>query len=118
MALAIIDGDLCFVEGEEITHVFEKGPLSRPAYKHMCAWAITNFNPKLSVDELWVNAREAWDNLSEQNKILVWSICNQESQNAQDIRDGLLANLSDYQGLKNVKDAFSEAIRNAVENFK
>jgi hypothetical protein len=118
MALVMVDGDLCLVEGEEITHVFEKGTLSRPSYKHMCAWAITNFDPKLSVDELWANAKEAWDSLSAQNKTCIWSICNQELQNAQDIKDGLLANLSEYQGYPVVKDAYIEAIKSVLINFE
>jgi len=117
MALIIIDGELCVVENEEVTHVFERGNLSRSAYKHMCSWVQTNFSLKLNIHELWEKAQEAWDNLSEQNKMCIWSVCQQEKQNAQDIRDGLLANLKEYQGYSSVKNQFSEAIERVFENF-
>jgi hypothetical protein len=117
MALVYIENDLCLVEGEEVTHTFEKGNLSRASYKHMCAWTFTNFNSKLSPEENWSLAKEAWDSLSEQNKMCIWSICNQESQNAIDISQGLLANLAEYQGYKPVKDAYREAIIKVLENF-
>jgi hypothetical protein len=117
MALVFIENELCLVHGEEIIHVFEREGLSRHAYKHMCTWTITNFNTKLSVDELWLKAREAWDSLSEQNKMCIWSICNQETQNAKDISQGLLANLSEYQGCKSVKDAYADAIKSVLSNF-
>jgi hypothetical protein len=97
---------LCLIEGDEVTHVFEKDTLSRAAYKHMCAWAITNFNPKLSVDELWVNAKEAWENLSDQNKMAIWSICNIEAQNARDIQMVSLQILSSIEERKLLKMRF------------
>jgi hypothetical protein len=117
MALVFIENELCLLDGEEIIHVFERGTLSKASYKHMCAWTITNFRSKLNAEELWSNAKEAWDNLSEQNKVCVWSICEQETQNAKDISQGLLAKLAEYQGYKPVKDAFSEAIIKVLDMF-
>ena len=117
MALMFIDGDLCVVENEEVTHVFERGDLPREAYKHMCSWVHTNFKLKLNIHELWEKAKESWENLSEQNKIYVWGICQQEEQNARDIRDGLLANLKEYQGYNSVKNAYEEAIKKVFDNF-
>jgi len=117
MALVFIDNELCLLEGEEIVHVFERGENSRVSYKHMCSWVISNFGSKLIPEEAWSKAREAWETLSEDHKIAVWSIVNQEHQNAKDITQGLLANLREYQGYKSVKDAFQEAIMKVANNF-
>ena len=117
MALDIIDGELCLVEGEEITHVFERGELDRPAYKHMCGWMQTNFDSKLKIDEQWEAAGKAWEDLSSSHKSLIWSMAQQETRNAQDICEGLLATLAQYQGTVSVKSSFISALRETRDRY-
>ena len=94
----------------------------------MCAWVITNFEswvlrtqlgeaPKLSADELWVQAEKAWDSLSPEHQMTIWAMSVQEEQNAKDISHGLLATLNGYQCLSTVKAAFSDAIKRVREQF-
>ena len=116
--LEVIDGSLHVLENDEVIHEFERGPLSRAAYKHMCAWMQTNFDPKLNIHEQWIHARIAWDSLSLSNQTAVWSIVNYETQSAKDISEGLLATLHGYQGCANVKEEFKKAIQNARDIFE
>jgi hypothetical protein len=115
--MEFIDGELCLVRDEEIVHTFEKGKLPRAAYKHMTAWVQQNFVSEIDPQELWDRAAHVWENLDQQHKIIVWSLAEQESQNAIDISDGLLATLSEYQGLASVKSAFVKAIESARDSF-
>ena len=126
--LETIENELHLLCDGEIIHVFERGTLSRAAYKHMCAWVQTNFEswvlrtqlgeaPKLSADELWVQAEKAWDALSPEHQMTIWSMTIQEEQNAKDISQGLLATLNGYQCLSTVKAAFSDAIKRVREQF-
>lgn len=127
--LETIENELHLLCDGEIIHVFERGrgtlgpdgkakpPLSRAAYKHMCAWVITNFNPKLSADELWVQAEKAWDSMTPEHQMTIWAMTIQEEQNAKDISQGLLATLNGYQCLSTVKTAFSDAIKRVREQF-
>ncbi len=117
--LEYVEGELCIINENsgEITHVFERGNLSKAAYKHMCAWVITNFNPKLSADEQWVQAEKAWDTLTPEQQMTIWVITIQEEQNAKDISQGLLATLNGYQCLSNIKTAFSDAIKRVRDQF-
>lgn len=109
--LETIENELHVVCDGEIIHVFERGTLSRAAYKHMCAWVIANFAPKSNVDELWVQAEKAWDALSPETQAHLFNMSNQEAQCADDIRLGLLATLSEYRGFQFIKDLFADAIR-------
>lgn len=116
MALSMVDGELCLMDGQEITHVFEREggtPLSKAAYKHMCTWAISNFETKFngSPEALWAEAKKAWDSLTPETQGLLLSFQAREDQMIKDIRLGLIATLAGYQGLKSVKDKFAEAIR-------
>ena len=108
-----IDDELCLVNSGEITHVFERGPFSRAAYKHMCAWVISNFESKFngSHETLWAEAGEAWNSLTPETQGLLFALQAREEQMVKDIRLGLLATLAGYQGLKSVKDKFAGAIR-------
>jgi hypothetical protein len=109
-----IDDELCIVNSGEVTHVFERTPpLSRTAYKHMCAWVLSNFDSKFneSPETLWAEAGEAWNSLTPETQGLLFSLQAREEQMVKDIRIGLLATLAGYQGLKTVKDKFAEAIR-------
>jgi hypothetical protein len=109
-----IDGELSVIRNDEVTHVFERTPpLSRTAYKHMCAWVLSNFESKFneSHETLWAEAGEAWNSLTPETQGLLFALQAREEQMIKDIRLGLLATLAGYQGLKTVKDKFAEAIR-------
>ena len=115
-SLAIIDGTLHLLDGDEVVHVFEN---SRPrvAYKHMCAWATTNFTSWVQRTQLWdpetfwAEAERSWTSLSPETQGLLLTLQVKEEQMVKDIRLGLLATLASYQGTKTVKDMFAEAIR-------
>lgn len=116
--MEFIDGELCILNDQgEIIHVFERGDLERAPYKHMTAWVLTNFDPKLDHTDLWTLAKKSWEDMSVPNRMAIWSLCNQEETNVKDIRDGLLATLASYQGIKSVKDAYKEAIKNVCEKY-
>ena len=117
MHLEDIDGELCICDENEIVHTFERADLSRAAYKHMCGWVKKNFDPTLEPDQLWSEAESAWDALTPDQHMLLWSLSVQEQQNAQDICTGLLATLSGYQGLTVVKQAFYDAIQSVANRF-
>jgi hypothetical protein len=112
-----IDGELCLVKDEEIIHVFERGKLPRATYKHMAAWSQKNFDSEIDPQELWTRAARAWDIMDPQHKIIIWSLAEQEAQNARDISDGLLATLAGYQGLATVRSAYVAAIKSVRDSF-
>ena len=118
--LETIENELHIICEGEIIHVFERGTLSRAAYKHMCAWVITNFNIKFKGDseDLWRQAGEAWESLSLPNQTAIWSLVNYERQSAMDISQGLLATLHGYQGSAAVKREFSKAIQRVRNIFE
>ena len=114
-----VDGELCILdENCEIIHVFERGNLSRAAYKHMCACVKEFWDENTPPDVLWAKAEAVWDALTPEQQQLVWSLGVQEQQNAQDICTGLLATLMNYQGLSTVKKAFQVAIKGVLEQFE
>lgn len=102
-----------WVDGELVMndHVFERGDLSRAAYKYMTRWVVDHWDEKLEPEDHWTQAEAAWDALSPEIQAQLWVLSNKEEQNAEDIRLGLLATLATYQGLKTVKKLFEEAIR-------
>jgi hypothetical protein len=113
-----IDGELCILNEEgEVTYVFEREHLSRAAYKHMSEWVRLNFDSKLTYEENWSKADAAWEALTPEHKMLLWSMSQQESQNASDICTGLLATLESYQGLRVVKNMFKDAITSVKNVF-
>jgi len=131
MHLDEIDGELHVLdENNDIIHVFERArrssansdadapALSRAAYKHMCGWVKTHWTPDADPDDLWVRAEQAWDALSADQQAYLWSMSHQEEQNAQDLCTALLAHLSEYRGLENVKKAFSLGIRSVLGQFE
>lgn len=116
MGLELIDGTLHLLgENDEVLHVFERarGTLGPAAYKHMCVWAIANFNSKFEGDPetFWTEAENSWNDLTPETQGLLLALQVREEQMISDIRTGLLATLSDYQGIKSIKDRFAEAIR-------
>jgi hypothetical protein len=102
------DGELCLTDPE---HTFERGNLSRAAYRHMCGWIQNKFDPKLSPEENWSMAEAAWDNLSPEMQGHLHILSLKEVQNGDDIRQGLLATLASYQGGRFIKGLFESAIR-------
>ena len=120
-----VDCELCILdENCEIIHVFERvradgeSALSRAAYKHMCACVKEFWNENADPAEVWTRAEAAWDSLTPEHQMLLWSLSVQEQQNAQDICTGLLATLMNYQGLSTVKKAFQVAIKGVLKQFE
>jgi Rad3-related DNA helicase len=66
------------------------------------------------IENVEEKAQEAWDALSPEIQALMITIRERERQQNQDIHDGLLATLHDYQGAKNIKKAFEKAIRSCL----
>jgi len=120
-----IDGELHILdENHEIVHAWTRTKpdgetlFSRPVYKHMCGWVKTHWTPDADPDDLWVRAEQAWDSLTLDQQAYLWNMSHQEEQNAQDLCTALLAHLSEYRGLENVKKAFYGAIRSVLEQFE
>lgn len=101
-----IDGELVMND-----HVFERGDLSRAAYKYMTQWVVDHWDENLTPDDHWTQAEAAWDSLSPEIQAQLFILSNKEVQNAEDIRLGLLATLASYQGLKVIKQLFADAIK-------
>jgi hypothetical protein len=110
--LEIIENELHILCDGEIIHVFERGGTVGPAaYKHMCAWALSNFSSELKPEELWVQAEKSWTALTPETKGILFALQAKEEQMVEDIRVGLLATLASYQGIKAIKERFADAIR-------
>ena len=107
----IVDGELAIVYGDTAIHIFERGDFSRAAYTYMIDWVQKNTSPNDDPDDTWARAEKAWDALSPETQGLLFTIALKEQQQARDIRDGLLATLHGYQGLKKIKDLFADAIQ-------
>jgi hypothetical protein len=130
MHLEEIDGLLHILdENYETIHLFERETrssqnsdtdrplLSRAAYKHMCGWVKMHWTPESDPNEIWTRAEKSWDELTPEQQMYLWTLSHQEEQNAQDLCTALLAHLSEYRGLKNVKKAFQSAIQSVLEQF-
>lgn len=112
MNFSIIDGELSILNDEgEVEYVFERDNLSRAAYTYMTQWIQDTKKPDEDPGAMWLEAEKAWDVLSPELQAMLIGIANKEKQQARDIRDGLLATLHEYQGFKNIKEAFAESIR-------
>jgi hypothetical protein len=108
---SMIDGELAIILNGEIEHVFERDSLSKAAYTYMIRWIQDKKSPDDDPGTAWLEAEQAWDILSPEIQGMLVSIANKERQQACDIRDGLLATLHGYNGLKTIKDAYAECIR-------
>lgn len=106
----LIDNELALVRDSVIYHVFERDTYSKTAYDYMIRWVQDNTLVSDDPDESWEKANKAWAALSPDFQGILISITNKEKQQARDIRDGLLATLHGYQGAKNIKDSFAQAI--------
>jgi hypothetical protein len=109
-SFTMIDGELALIRDHEIEYVFERDSFSRAAYNYMIRWIQDKKSPEDEPGTAWLEAEKAWDALSPEIQGMLVSIANKEKQQAGDIRDGLLATLHGYQGLKTIKDAYAECI--------
>ena len=113
-----MEGELCIADDVEVKHIYERQTVSRSCYYFVSKWIKANTKPDPeNPNNNWDKAVEEWTNLSEAEKGEYITIVKMESQNASDLSQGLLANLSIYQGLKNVKSAFEEAIKSVAYSF-
>ena len=110
-SFTIIDNELTILRGGEVDYVFERDSLSRAAYQYMIRWIQDKKSPEDDPGTVWLEAEKAWDALSPEIQATLMNIANKERQQAIDIRDGLLATLHGYQGVKRVKDMYADCIR-------
>jgi hypothetical protein len=66
----------------------------------------------MSIERARKNCSSNWDELSPELQAQLILLSDKEEQCLEDIRLGLLATLSDYQGLKFVKKMFENALMN------
>jgi len=108
----MIDGELAIMRDSEVEYIFERdSSFSRAAYNYMIHWIQTKKSHKNDPGAAWLEAEKAWDSLSPEIHATLISIVNKEKQQARDIHDGLLATLHGYQGVKSIKDAYTDCIR-------
>lgn len=108
----MIDGELhMFDQDGNLIYVFERGGLSRAAYRHMTHWIQKNFNNKKTFEKNWEEAKTAWDALSPETQAHLFNMSAREEQCAEDVRLGLLATLAEYRGFQFIKDVFADAIK-------
>ena len=117
MEFTMIDGELTVLRDGEIEYVFERDSLSRAAYQYMIHWIQDKKTPADDPGTVWLEAEKAWDELSPEMQATLMSIANKERQQACDIRDGLLATLHGYQGIKSIKDAYADCIRTCFNQW-
>jgi hypothetical protein len=107
---SIIDGELAILHDSQIEYVFERDSISKAAYTYMINWIQDKKSPKDDPGASWLEAEKAWDSLSPEIQGTLMAIANKEIQQSRDIRDGLLATLHGYQGVKSIKDAYASSI--------
>ena len=117
MEFTVIDGELTILRGGEVEYVFERDSLSRAAYQYMIQWIQEKKSPEDDPGTVWLEAEKAWDVLSPEMQATLMNIANKERQQAIDIRDGLLATLHGYQGVKRVKDMYADCIRTCFSKW-
>jgi hypothetical protein len=111
MNFTMIDNELAILHDGEVEHVFERASLSRAAYQYMIQWIQSTKSPVDDPGTMWLEAEKVWGALSPEIQATLMSIAHKESQQARDIRDGLLATLHEYQGVKSIKDSYADCIR-------
>lgn len=117
MEFTMIDGELTILREGQIEYVFERDSLSRAAYQYMIQWIQDKKTPADDPGTAWLEAEKAWDALSPEMQGMIIAIANKERQQACDIRDGLLATLHGYQGIKSIKDAYADCIRTCFNQW-
>ena len=108
---SIIDGELAILRDGEVEYVFERDSFSKAAYDYMINWIQGKKSPEDDPGTAWLEAEKSWDALSPETQAMLMTIANKERQQALDIRDGLLATLHGYHGVKSIKDAYTDCIR-------
>ena len=111
MNFTMIDNELAILHDGEVEYVFERASLSRAAYQYMIQWIQGTKSPVDDPGTMWLEAEKAWGALSPEIQATLMTIANKEKQQALDIRDGLLATLHGYQGVKRIKDMYADCIR-------
>ena len=111
LSFTVIDNELAILREGEVEHIFERDSLSRATYSYMIHWVQDIKSPEDDPGTMWIEAAKAWDTLSPEMQATLMSIAHKESQQARDIRDGLLATLHEYQGVKSIKDSYADCIR-------
>ena len=100
-----LDGDLASfdeVTGDILRVYARPKPMGRAEYRYTCEKAI-EFQD-------WHKAQE-WDKLPTEKKQNLSTKIQMEFQNFMDIREGLLATLSDYRGFIDIKSEFINVIK-------
>jgi len=118
MSFTIIDGELAILDNVgEVEYVFERDSLGRAAYNYMINWVQRKKSPGDDPGMAWLEAEKAWGSLEPNVKGTLLVIAHKETQQACDIRDGLLATLHEYQGLKIIKDSYADCIRTCFSQW-
>ena len=117
MTFTIMDGELAILHDGEVDYVFERDSLSRAVYSYMIQWIQDTKSPVDDPGTMWIEAEQAWNALSPEIQGTLISLADKESRQARDIRDGLLATLREYQGVKRVKDTYAECIRTCFNQW-
>jgi hypothetical protein len=104
-----LDAELTeFDENGDIVRVFNRSSdMSRAEYRFVTSEIIE------SQTDIWAESRIRWNNLPKSKKEILEKKTQMEFQNFLDIREGLLATLSDYQGFMHVKSQFRDIILSA-----
>lgn len=110
-SFTIMDGELTILHNGEVDYVFERDSLSRTVYSYMIHWIQDKKSPDDDPGAAWLEAEKAWNELSPDIQGMLICLSHKDVQEARDIRDGLLATLHEYQGVKRVKDTYAECIR-------
>lgn len=118
MSFTIMDGELTIIRDGEVDYVFERESLSRAMYSYMIHWIQEKKSPEDDPGAAWIEAEKAWDELSPDIQGTLICLSDKDVQEARDIRDGLLATLHEYQGVKRVKDTYAECIRTCFSQLK
>jgi len=95
----------------EVIHVFERGDSSKTFYNFVSKKVFEKYFCEISPEENWKRAEAEWHDLTPEVQGHLMILNRKEAECAEDIRLGLLATLAEYQGLKNIKEIFAEAIK-------
>jgi len=106
-----MDRELVVVDesDESVCHVFERADEPHYIYKYMTYWIEKNWTGDFT--GMWDRAKKAWNEVEVAHRMFLWSVDQQKEQNFKDIREGLLATLKEYQGSRDVKELFEEALK-------
>jgi hypothetical protein len=109
--MEFVDGELTMFDRDgEVTHVFERGDHSKTFYKFVSKKVFEKYFCEISPEENWKRAEAEWHDLTPEVQGHLMILNRKEAECAEDIRLGLLATLAEYQGLKNIKEIFENAI--------